>query len=98
MKLRYFVIPWAAVSLAAAAETTTLFYDQTVPQVAFAASEIRKAYTAAGSGLVESGIDRLASTASRVRIVIASDQAQSEKLAAPLGVSPPKSSAAQSYA
>lgn len=95
VKLGYCIF---AVSLGAAPEPVTLFYDQKVPQVAFAASEIRKAYTAAGQGLIESGIDRLASTASGIRIAIAADNTQSRQVAASLGVPPSKSSAPQSYA
>ena len=80
------------------AADTALFYDQRVPQTAFAASEIRRAYVAAGQGFTESPISRLDGNTSSLRIVIVSDGPQSAKLAASLGISPLKGSTGQSYA
>lgn len=101
MRLPYFLLPLAALCRAnsgVAAEPVALFYDQKVPQAAFAASEIRKAYVAAGQELIELGIDRLGSSASHTRIVIAADKTQAGQLASSIGVSPLKESATQSYA
>jgi hypothetical protein len=85
-------------SVAGAAPGTALFYDSKTPQAGFAASEIRKAYAASGASLSESGLDRVASNPSSVKIAIASGRAQSTKLATDLGVSSPKNSGPQSYA
>ena len=57
-------------SFATGATDTALFYDARFPQVTFAASEIRRAYAAAGQSLIESGLDGLAANASQLRIAI----------------------------
>jgi hypothetical protein len=85
-------------STAAAASRTALFYDSKTPQAEFAASEIRRVYAASGKSLLEAGLDRVPSDSSSVKIVIASDRAQSAKLAADLGVAQLKSTGPQSYA
>jgi hypothetical protein len=85
-------------STAAAASRTALFYDPKMPQAEFAASEIRRVYAASGKSLLELGLDRVPSDSSSVKIVIASDRAQSAKLAADLGVAQLKTSGPQSYA
>ncbi len=83
---------------ATAAVTAALFYDRNSPQASFAASEIRKAYTAAGQSVVESALDRLTSTVSPIRIAIAADASQSARLSSSLGINPLKASTSQSYA
>src|SRR5436305_9895213 len=85
-------------STARAAAGAGLFYDSKIPQAEFAASEIRKAYAASGKSLTESGLDRVSADASTVKIVIASDHAQSAKFAADLGVGSLKGAGPQAYA
>jgi hypothetical protein len=85
-------------SAAGAASGTSLFYDPKIPQAEFAASEIRKAYAASGKSLSESGLDRARSDTSAVKIAIASDPAQSARLAADLGLGSLKGGGPQSYA
>jgi hypothetical protein len=100
MKRRYLFLPLAAFFFgewAAAAEPVRLLYDRNSPQVSFAASEIRKSYAAGGQGMLESGLDRIATGASGIRIVIAADRSQSGQIAASLGITPQKGSGVQSY-
>ncbi len=74
-----------------------LHYDSHSPQVVFAASEIHKAYAAAGKTLVEETLAQLPGDAYRVRIAITSDAAQAAALAKSLGAPAMKSSEWQSY-
>jgi hypothetical protein len=80
-----------------AAVDAGLHYDSRSPQVAFAASEIRKAYAAAGKPLVEETLAQLPGDACRVRIAITSDAAQAAALSKSLGAPAMKSSEWQSY-
>jgi hypothetical protein len=98
---KFSFLPFAIVCLsncAAGAVGSSLFYDRDVPQVVFGASEIRKAYAAAGKSLIESGIDRATADTSGIRIAIVSGPAESARLSASFGVAPMKNSPAQSYA
>lgn len=91
------VFTLAAVFTMQAAPNVALFYDAKVPQAEFAVSEIRKAYVSSGVTLSESGIDRIVADSSSLKIVIASDAAQSAKLAASLGLSALKNAGTQAY-
>lgn len=95
-----FLLTLAVFSVAspAWASGAALFSDGRVPQVAFAASEIRRAYAASGQGLAESALDRFAADASPLRIVIAANSAESAKLAGALGVAGLQAAGPQSYA
>jgi len=75
----------------------TLLYDRSVPQVRFAASDIRSACVARGAALAEEPLDRLAQTATPVRLVIAAGPAASS-VASALGVKPLAKPSPQSYA
>jgi len=88
---------WVAPALCLA-QPTTLLYDRTVPQTGFAAAEIRRSYTALGQNLVEREIDALGTVTRPLRLAIATGRAQSQQVAAALGVAPLKSEAAQAYA
>jgi len=79
------------------AQPVALFYDSGVPQTSFAATEIRKAFSVDGRTLAEAGMEGLAANSSPLRIVIASNAAESQRLAQSLGVEPLKSAAPQSY-
>ena len=79
------------------AQPAALLYDRNVPQVAFAASEIHKAYAASGRSMAEQSLEALGANANPLRLVIATDRAQSQKAAGALAVAGPKSEAAQSY-
>jgi hypothetical protein len=81
-----------------AALNNALFYDTRIPQIEFAASEIRKAYAASGASLSEAQLERLTADPSAVKIAIAADSAQSASLAASLGVPTLKGNGSQSYA
>lgn len=81
----------------AAESAWALLYDPDVPQVRFAASEIRAACAARGAPLFEEPLDRLAQAAAPVRLVIAAGPAAS-KLAAALSVKPLEKTSPQSYA
>ncbi|MCP5110505.1 MAG: carbohydrate-binding family 6 protein, partial [bacterium] len=82
----------------AAADRPVLFRDHDIPEVAFAASEIQRAYVRAGVSLIETDLDQLDKDASSVQLVIASGPDQSRRIAEALGVDAPKNSDAQSYA
>jgi hypothetical protein len=79
------------------AQPAALLYDRNVPQVAFAASEIHKAYAASGRSMAEQSLEALGANANPLRLVIAADRAQSQKAAGALAVAGPKSETAQSY-
>ena len=73
--------------------STALFYDLQNPQAAFAASEIRKAYTASGTSISESPLDRFSTDTSTLKIAIASNPST----AATLGATAWKPNGVQSY-
>jgi hypothetical protein len=77
------------------AAPATLFYNHGVPAVAFAAAEIHKAYASRGETLVERPIETVAGSAS---LVIAVGRAESDRVAASLGLAALKSGKPQSYA
>jgi hypothetical protein len=79
------------------AERATLVYNPNVPQAAFAASEIRRAWPNVGMPLVELGTEGLAE-AGAMRFIIAESRAESGRIAAALGVAQLKADAPQSYA
>jgi hypothetical protein len=79
------------------AQPAALLYDRNVPQVAFAASEIHKAYAASDRSMAEQSLEALGANANPLRLVIAADRAQSQKAAGALAVAGPKSETAQSY-
>jgi hypothetical protein len=79
------------------AQSTVLVYDRDVPQSAFAAAEIRKAYASSGRSLVEQGSGALSGNTSPLRLVIAADRAHSRQVSDALAITGLKSEAAQSY-
>lgn len=83
---------------AATQERWTLVYDRSVPEVRFAASEIRRACVSLGTALSEEPLSRISEPAGGLRIVIAAGAAQADKAAAASGVKPLDARAAQSYA
>ena len=90
----------ALLCMAAAANGASdagLHYAPNQPQTAFAATEIHKAYAAAGKSIIESGLTQLANDTLPLRIVIAADPQQAAALARTLGVAPMKNASAQSY-
>jgi hypothetical protein len=76
----------------------SLLYDQSVPQVRFAASEIQRARAVGQGALSEEPLSRLAEAAGPVRLVLAAGPAASGKVASQLGVKPPAGQSPQSYA
>ncbi|MEK7403959.1 MAG: carbohydrate-binding family 6 protein [Acidobacteriota bacterium] len=88
---------WVPLSNLAAADTWSLLYDHGVPEVRFAASEIRRACVARHGSLVEEPLDRLADVNSPVRLVIAAGPAASARVAGALGLKPAARASAQSY-
>ncbi len=81
-----------------AAEPASLFYDHSVPQLSFAAAEIRSACVNRGRVLLEHELDALAADAAPLQLLIAAGKAQSERLASELGVAAPARSGPQAYA
>jgi len=81
-----------------AADRPVLIRDHGVPQVAFAASEIQRAYVRHGASLVETGLDQLGKKAGSIQFVIAAGPEQSREAARALGVDAPANSDPQSYA
>jgi len=79
------------------AQPAALFSDRGVPQISFAASEIRRALAAQGASLAETGMENLAANQSPLRFVIAGSPGESQRLAQALGVAPPKASSPQTY-
>src|SRR5450755_4787764 len=79
------------------AQSTVLLYDHNIPQVAFAAAEIRKACASGGRSLVEQGLDALSKNASPLRLVIASDRVHAKQVSDALGIAGIKGESAQSY-
>ena len=80
------------------AETWTLLYDPSAPEVGFAAAEIRSACAARGRRLAEGGLERPGGPGEGVRLVVAAGREASGRAAKTLGVKPPAGGAAQSYA
>lgn len=80
------------------AQPLVLLHSGRVPQVAFAASEIRKSCASVNLALVERDVEALSATTSPLRLVITSDPAEAGKIADSLGVPRLRSEAAQSYA
>src|SRR5512138_2613268 len=74
-----------------------LFYDSAIPQVSFAAAEIRSADALKRGGLIERSLADLGKGESSIQYVIASDAASS-RAAASLGIAAPKMAGSQSYA
>jgi hypothetical protein len=83
---------------ACAAEVWALFYDRNVPQVRFAASEIRRACVARQIGLTEEPLEHLGQAGGSVRVVIVSGPEVAGRVAGSLGVKPPAKVSPQSYA
>jgi hypothetical protein len=89
---------WASLPALLPAQTWTLFTDPNVPQVRFAASEIRAACAVRAASLAEQPLARLSSTGPATRIAIVSGADPSAAYAKLLAVPPPPSGRpAQSY-
>jgi len=87
-----------APATAPASGTVVLFCDGQVPQVQFAAGEIRRALTAQGTLLVERSLEQLSQAANAPRFVLAAGASESQRIATLLAVAPPKETSPQSYA
>jgi hypothetical protein len=96
--LALFLMAFVASQAAAGEGPWALLYDANVPEARFAASEIRRACAARDCALSEEPPGALDSFGAPVRIVIASGAAESNRVAAGLGVRPLEAQAAQSYA
>jgi hypothetical protein len=97
-----FIILLAAVIPAArseaASEPAFLYYDSSVPQLHFAASEIRAAYTGAGGSLAEGSLEAAGSATGSMRLVLAAGPEQAGRMASLLGVAPLGNQDPQAYA
>jgi hypothetical protein len=80
-----------------AADEIALLYDRSIPQVGFAAREIRRAIEAKGDSLVEKDVKELSQTKNAVRLVLVAGQDEAKGLAAEMGLAPMKQSAPQAY-
>lgn len=80
---------------AGAATKANLFYKDGVPQVQFAAKEIRAAL---GGAAPRSDLDEASAKGDGLRIILASDAGESSLIAARLGLAPLHNMAPQSYA
>ncbi len=81
----------------AASAAVALLYQGGVPQTEFAAQEIVTALTAKGDTVVKGGLNDLTNAPQAIRIVLASSDEESQRLAIDLGLAPRKSSGSQSY-
>jgi hypothetical protein len=84
--------------VSAAANRPVLVRDHDIPEVAFAASEIQRAYVRDGVSLIETGLDQLDTDANSIQLVIAAGPEQSQQVAEALGVDGLNSSDPQAYA
>ena len=93
LKIRYFALPLiASAMLIAQTRPVTLHYDAQIPQVRFAAGEIRATLARQGTAVIENGSVNAAST----QLILAVGEAGTQ-LASTLGVPPLKATAPQSY-
>jgi hypothetical protein len=76
----------------------SVFNNPSIPQVAFAADEIRAALEGAGDRAAPADLGKLPRDTRKIRIALASSPDESAQLTKDLGVTPWKSPAAQSYA
>jgi len=98
MKRREFLKQTGLATLASALPASiTVYYDQQIPQLQFAANEIQSALRARGAGLVQKKLSELSPSGNSTRIVLLSDQA-SARSAAGIEVAALKSTLPQSYA
>ncbi|HYE72304.1 MAG TPA: alpha-glucuronidase family glycosyl hydrolase [Blastocatellia bacterium] len=88
----------ASISTFAQTSHTTIYYNQTTPQVQFAASEIRAAIAAKSGQLVERGLSEFTSQSDATTLVIAGGASESQQLASKLGLKPLSNSNEQAYA
>jgi len=88
----------AAALPAWAAEDAALVYASGAAQTEFAAGEIGAALEAGGYRCVKRPLDGLAKAPGNLRIVLAASADEAKRVAAELGLAPPKSPAPQSYA
>ena len=80
------------------AQPAAVFYDARLPQIAFAASEIHRAFAAGGVSQTDFIVGQLSSNSSPLRLVLVAGPTESQALARSLGVAPLKSTGSQSYA
>ncbi|MBM3334112.1 carbohydrate-binding family 6 protein [Candidatus Sumerlaeota bacterium] len=100
--LTVFLGAWAeslhGASVASARAPVVLCCDARIPQVQFAAGEIRRALATRGSSLIEVGPDALPQAAGGTRIILSASASESQRIAASLNVSGSKNASPQSYA
>lgn len=96
--LPIFLLALLSPAAAVPEEVWSLLYETNVPEVRFAASEIRRACASHRGALSEEPLSALARPARPLRIVIASGLAASGKVAAALGVGGLEVQSPQSYA
>ena len=98
MRCKLLTLPALAAAFAVAQpRTASLAFDAAIPQIQFAAGEIRRALANRGISAAESGLAGLAAGAATVRVVLASG-GEAARVAGELGVAAPRSTAAQAYA
>ncbi|MCL6546492.1 MAG: hypothetical protein K6T61_14815 [Bryobacteraceae bacterium] len=95
---RILLLVFLAPVLAAQPQPWRLVYDASIPQVRFAASEIRQACVSRGCTLSEEPLSAIIQPSGAVRIVIAAGPDSSRQAAAALGVAPLDIQTPQSYA
>jgi hypothetical protein len=76
----------------------TLFYDSTIPQVSFAAAQIRGEQAVRRGGLTERSLADLARSEGPMRYVIASGPGATASVAVALGIATPRAAGSQAYA
>ncbi|HMC62529.1 MAG TPA: hypothetical protein VKJ01_25260, partial [Candidatus Solibacter sp.] len=81
----------------ASSPAATLHYDSSIPEVRFAATEIRRALAQRSVPLVEADLTHAADATTGTRFFLASTPDQSRRLAAALRVPPPTPGGPQSY-
>ncbi|MGE5488353.1 MAG: carbohydrate-binding family 6 protein [bacterium] len=87
---------WSAA--AGAQAQSTLYYDSAIPQVSFAAAEIRSALSGRGGGLSEHGLAELPKASGQTVFVLASGADATNTAAKALGIDAPKPAGVQAYA
>jgi hypothetical protein len=91
-------IVFAGTLLGQAPQVTVVAYDAGSPPLRFAATEIRRALAAAGSGVVECSLDELGSAPQGRTLVLAYGEAQIAQVRKTVAISPLKLQGQQSYA
>ena len=97
-KLAFHIVMLGAAALAHAADPVVLAYDSGLPQVRFAAAEIRRAFATAGVSVVECGFAEAGNRPADRVFILAAGPAQIARVRGGFAVAAPAKLAPQSYA